>query len=191
MGFYELQQLNLPSVPWQEYNLNKKLDDGLLWTVRSAVWQGDDLSLPRLVGVKAWEAEEFAKKLLSDMNQDGIIIYYPYFIAQKSGTLEIKQDQIVIEAVKEDLWNMVTYSKRDVSYIITEQEIKVHGERNFLSKAEQDEILSYVPGLRQQYRDIFLEGKSILLEWSYAYNCSIDKQSIGDKYLVFYEIRTV
>lgn len=65
------------------------------------------------------------------------------------------------------------------------------GERNFLKSEEVEEITSYIGKVKMMYRDELIEGKSALLEWSYAYKCDINKNRIGDKYLVFYEARTV
>lgn len=55
MGFYELKNMQLPSIPWAEYTGNEPFSEQLLWTVRSAVFHGDDLNLPRIVGVTAKE----------------------------------------------------------------------------------------------------------------------------------------
>jgi len=35
------------------------------------------------------------------------------------------------------------------------------------------------------------EKEKSLLEWSYAYKCDRQKNRMGDRYLVFYEARTV
>lgn len=191
MGFYELQQLNLPAVKWKEYSENVVFNEELLWTIRSAVWKGDDLNLPRLVGCKAGEAKKFANSLLSKMSDDGIVIYYPFFIADKSGTLEIRKDSIIIEAVKNDLWNLVTNSKCDVTYKFINGVIEKYGNSNFLNKEQIEALLSHVPKLRKEYIDFLNEGRSVLLEWSLAYDCGIDKERVGELYLVFYEIRTV
>ena len=58
-GFYQLKTLTLPTVDWVEYK-GQSLDRDILWTVRSAVFSGDDFNLPRAVGVSADEAERFA-----------------------------------------------------------------------------------------------------------------------------------
>lgn len=111
-GFFELQDMSLPAIPWKEYTGKENLQDNLLWTVRSAVFRGDDLNLPRLVGVNSKDAREFANRLLDKLHGRGMVVFYPYFVANKSGTLEVRSDKIIIEAVKADLWNMVTFSER-------------------------------------------------------------------------------
>lgn len=191
MGFYELKEMNLPSIPWNEYTGNEDLAENQLWTVRSAVFKGDDLNLPRMVGEPGRIAKKFADELLKKLYHNGIVIYYPYFVANKSGTLNIFRTEVVIEAVKKDLWNLVTYSDREVTIRIIDDEMFISGNEEFLTQAEQKQILKYVPQIRSLFRDYLNEGKSVLLEWSFAQNSNINKESIGEEYLVFYEIRTV
>lgn len=192
MGFLELKDMSLPSIPWNQYTGREKLDDDYLWTIRSAVYYGDDLNLPRSVGKKADEAKNFADELLRKINSDGIVIYYPYFIAKKSGTLEVRKESITIEAVKNDLWNLVTFSDRDVTIQIDSNNNKrYNGNQEFLTPKETKELLKHVPEIRKIFRDDLLEGKAALLEWSYAYSCDSKETPTGDEYLVFYEARTV
>lgn len=191
MGFFELRSSSLPVVPWEEYHKNSLLDDNLLWTIRTAVFHGDDLNLPRLVGCNSFDAKIFADKTLEDLDGNGIVIYYPFFIAEKSGTMNVFNDKVVIEAVKKDLWNLVTYSDRDVTVFINEHEIEYDGNKDFLTSNEISDLCSYIPKLRHMFRDFLIEGKSVLVEWSFAYNSDINKEKTGNEYLVFYEARTV
>lgn len=191
MGFYELKSMNLPSIPWKEYTGSEDLANNKLWTIRSAVFKGDDLNLPRMVGEIGGKAKEFADSLLKRLQDNGIVIYYPYFVANKSGTLNIFLNSVVIEAVKDDLWNLVTYSDRDVTIRIDGSTEQIDGNKEFLDDDEKKEILRYVPEIRRLFKDELIEGKSILLEWSFAQDSSADKEPIGEEYLVFYEARTV
>ena len=191
MGFYELADMDIPSIPWKEYKGTEKLDPEYLWSIRSAVFQGDDLNLPRKIGIPAKEAVEFADNLLSKIHNEGLVIYYPYFLAKKSGTLNIDNSCVVIEAVNGDLWNLVTYSERDVTILITEKETVFDGDQNFLSVNEINSILSNIPQIKRTFRDDILEGKSVLLEWSFAQKSDLSKKPLGEEYLVFYEMRTL
>ena len=83
MGFLELKEMSLPSIPWKQYTGNEKLDEKYLWTIRSAVYRGEDLNLPRLVGEDAENATKFAENLLYKLGNNGMVIFYPYFIANK------------------------------------------------------------------------------------------------------------
>lgn len=191
MGFLELKEMRLPSIPWKEYTEDEVLNDEYLWTIRSAIYRGDDLNLPRLVGASSTESQDFANKLLKKIGNSGIVIYYPYFIAKKSGTLEVQGNAVIIEAVKEDLWNLVSFSDRDVTIIIKEQKEECIGDSDFLNEDEKKSILKYVPEIKRIFRDELLEGRSALLEWSFANSCDKEKKPIGEEYLVFYEARTI
>ena len=191
LGFFELKDSILPTIPWKEFDRDVNLDENILWTVRMAVHRGDDLNLPRCVGVSSGEAYDFALSTSKKYGENGMVIYYPYFVAEKSGTLNVFSDKIVIEAVKDDLWNLVTYSKCDFTLIMSEKRKEYIGDSDFLTGEEITEITSYVREIKRMFRDDLLEGKSILLEWSFAYNCSRQKVKVGERYLVFYEARTV
>lgn len=191
LGFYELKDNGLPSVDWKEFGETTLLDHNLLWTIRSAVEVGNDLNLPRLVGADADSATKFGRELIKKLPQNSLVIYYPFFIAEKSGVMEISSSKIVIEAVKEDLWNLVTHGKRDVTIIINEDNRQVIDDKEFLDNGEIDELLSYTKMLKNKYRDFLLSGKSVFLEWSFAFRSDKEKQKVGDRMLVFYEIRTV
>lgn len=192
MGFLELKEMKLPSVPWKQYTGEEKFEDKYLWTVRSAVYRGNDLNLPRSVGESSKISKKFADQLLKEMNDNGIVIYYPYFIANKSGTLEVRRDKVIIEAVKKDLWNLVTYSDREVTIITdTEDNKSIIGNADFMSDKELNNLNKHIPEIRKLFRNDLLQGKSALLEWSFAQSCNSNKEPIGEEYLVFYEARTV
>ena len=139
MGFMELREMRLPSVPWKQYTGEEEFSDDYLWTVRSAVYRGNDLNLPRSVGENSEISKMFADQLLKKINNNGIVVYYPYFIAKKSGTLEVKIDKTIIEAVENDLWNLVTYSNCEVTIITNFDGNKTFfGNKNFLDIEEQE-----------------------------------------------------
>lgn len=192
MEFLELKEMKLPSVPWKQYTGKENFEDRYLWTVRSAVYRGNDLNLPRSIGESSKVSKKFADQLLKEMNNNGIVIYYPYFIANKSGTLEVRSDKVIIEAVKDDLWNLVTYSEREVTIITDIDGNKsIIGNANFISNEELDSLSKHIPEIRKLFRNDLLQGKAALLEWSFAQSCNASKEPIGEKYLVFYEARTV
>lgn len=147
--------------------------------------------MPRLVGVTSDEATVFANKLFHELGKKGIVIYYPYFIAKKSGTLNVYKESVVIEAVKDDLWNLVTFSDREITIRMNQNSTQYDGNVDFLSRKEQDALLDHIPLIRKLFRDEMTAGESILIEWSYAYNCNLQRQTVGEEYLVFYEMRTV
>ena len=60
-----------------------------------------------------------------------------------------------------------------------------------INKKELGNLEKHVPEIRKLFRDDLLEGKSALLEWSFAQSCDSEKEPTGEEYLVFYEARTV
>lgn len=190
-GFYVLQNSNLPSVPWKKYYGNDEFDPNILWTVRSAVKDGDDFHLPRKVGVSANEAKEFASELYKKLGTEDMVIFYPYFIALKSGVIDITNKRVVIEAVKNDLWNLVTNNKTDVTIIFEADDLRIIGDEYFLSQDELVTLIEYCKLIKKKFSQEINIGKNVILEWSFANKSNISKQAIGDTKLVFYEIRTV
>ena len=193
MGFYELKDSSLPTIPWKIYTPEVELDNKFSWTIRTAINRGDDLNLPRSVGKSAKESKEFADLLYKKISDKGIVIYYPYFIAHKSGTLNVFLNKTVIEAVEKDLWNLVTEQNIDVSLSFDENnELQSSLINNdILEKNEIEELLKNARKVKNMYRDELLEGRSILLEWSYASDCDAEHKIVNKPYLVFYEVRTV
>ncbi|MDI9500426.1 MAG: hypothetical protein QM236_06345 [Bacillota bacterium] len=218
MGFYELNALSIPSVPWKIFTSDTVLDDKLLWTVRVATAAGDDLNLPRAVGVDSEEALVNGRRFLREYGRKGIVLYYPYFIAEKSGVLDINSQRLVIEAVDRDLWNLVTYGRKDVTMIVPADKtgetddagghsngsikspdvpgkgvsfgsMQITGNSGFLTPEEIRELMRYSAVIRGRFREEISGGASVLAEWSYAYNTDIHRRPIGDRYLVFYELR--
>jgi hypothetical protein len=190
-GFYALQNSGLPFISWSKYSTDTYLDPNILWTIRTAVEHGDDLNLPRLVGVTAYEAHSFARNLLGQLTINYLIIYYPYFIAKKSGVIEISNNRVVIEAVNEDLWNLVTDNKRDVTIIFEDDDIQFIGDQEFISQAELLELVDYCVLCKRKFSGFIGDGHSVFLEWSIACNSDINRNSFGNPYFIFYEIRTV
>ncbi|MDD3946361.1 MAG: hypothetical protein PHI19_00785 [Clostridia bacterium] len=190
-GFLELQTLLLHSVPWKRYTGTETFENDKLWTIRVAVLKGPDFNLPRKVGVSSEEAEAFAKSLLSKLSPDDYIIYYPYFLAEKSGTLEVSYHRTVIEAVEKDLWNLLTYNHRDLTVIEENGVINYYGNASFLSHAETAELLETADYIRRRYKRDYMTNGSMLLEWSYAYESNPNGTPKGARKLIFIELRVV
>lgn len=208
MGFYELRSTGIPSVPWQQFEENTVLDGNLLWTIRVAVEGGNDLNLPRTVGVHADEAVQKGREFLKKYAGRGIVICYPYFIAQKSGVLDINSGRTIIEAVDRDLWNLVTDGKKNITAVFHTGSVgetpcrtdfgaaghknaQIIGDEAFLAMDEIEELLKYSTVLKGKFRGELSEGNSILAEWSYAYSTDAGHKPKGDRYLVFYELRVL
>ena len=188
-GFYELQKLGLLTVPWRKFEDETELDDKVLWTVRTAVYQGKDFDLPRAVGVTSAAAKQKYREYKRRLAAEDLIIYYPYFAAEKSGVIQIREKEMIIEACKQDLWNLVTYGHKDVTYFFDNGSVTSQGKSDFLSAAEIEELSGIKSLIRNRFCSPLSAGMSVMLEWSYAYHSNIHKEPVGERYLVFYECR--
>ena len=89
------------------------------------------------------------------------------------------------------MWNLVTYADRDVTIEVIGDSVLYNGDEKFISQEEFEKLLFNARRAKQMFRDELLEGKSAMLEWSFAYPSDLDKKRSGQKYLVFYEARTI
>ncbi|AMP20038.1 hypothetical protein AZF37_01580 [endosymbiont 'TC1' of Trimyema compressum] len=80
MGFYELKDSSLPTVPWQEYTGQAILPEGFLWTIRTAVYKGRDIGLTRYVGIGTKEANKKLIELYRKYKEIGMVVYYPFLL---------------------------------------------------------------------------------------------------------------
>lgn len=191
LGFYELRELGIPTVRWEKFTKNTNLDNNKLWTIRTAVLRGNDFNLPRMVGTIADEARLFGNTMIDLLKDDGLVICYPFFKAIKSGTLQVSIHHTIIEAVAEDLWNLVTEHKLDVSIEYIDNSRKIHGKTDFLSDIEEIELKAAEKRIREKKARELRDGSTFLLEWSFAQEVDVDNNPISEQYLVFYECRTI
>lgn len=193
MGFLELKRTSIPSIKWKQFLDGTVLDDDKLWTVRSAVYSGKDINLPRMVGKTSKECTEFAKTTMKNLRENGFVLYYPYFVADKSGTLMVLSNKVVIEAVRGDLWNLVSHNDKDVTIYdnISSGTKLIEGNSNFLSEQETSELYKQIPEIKRAFKDEIFSEKGVILEWSFARDCNRNGIPLGEPYLVFYEARSV
>lgn len=194
MGFLELRELSIPSINWKEFTSDTELSTDKLWTIRSATFSGKDISLPRMVGKSAEECMNFANSLCKNLRDNGFIIYYPYFVAVKSGTLMVMDNKVVIEAVYGDLWNMVeTGSNKDIVIYnnISSGTSLIEGDKDFFVGIEREALEKWVPEIKRHFKNLIFSEKGVLLEWSFARDCDRKGNPVGGQYLVFYEVRSV
>lgn len=192
-GFYVLKSMKIPTIPWRPFTGQETLDVNLLWTIRVAVQTGNDYNLPRAVGITAEEAQLIGRRYLNMFSAEDLILYYPYFIAIKSGVIELQENQTIIEAVDKDLWNLTTLGRKDLTIIIDHltNNISMYGDPSFLTDEQKTELRYYAQKIRTVNRDYIFAASSVIVEWSYAVNTNINKEIIGEEYLVFTECKAV
>lgn len=190
MGFLELREVDIPSIRWKEFVPGTELSADKLWTIRCAKYTGKDIDLPKMVGKTAEECTKFAENLIKDLRDNGMVVYYPYFTASKSGTLLVEPDSCVIEAVSGSLWNLTSGIERDVTVISGISGMALMGDSEFFLEEEIRSLLGYADRVRSYFRDSLFR-ENVLLEWSIARDSDIDGNPVGDPYFVFYEIRSI
>lgn len=189
-GFFELKKISVPTVEWKLYREGDMLSKDMLWTVRTAVTFGDDFNLPRLVGAPGDEAERFAQSAAKQIGEDGMVVYYPFFVAEASGTVRASLTETVIECVKGDLWNLVTHGDMGYGVVFGGGSKREYG-TPLLSADDVFLIQANAERLKKTYREALALGKSVYAEWSFAFNAGADGKPIGERFLVFYELRIV
>lgn len=186
-GMYELKRSRLPAVDWNLFHEATVLSDSCFWTIRTAVFKGQDLHLLKLFGKKGREATAFGVKCLHKMKDKGIVFYYPYLTAEKSGVLQFDVNSIQLECVAGDLGRLLGGSSTDASYYWKGADLKEHGNK-ILSGKEKTELLEWVFYCRRRYRYIMALEEKMQLEFSYVRDKDPEHQPSR---LVFSEMRTI
>lgn len=181
-GFRALRELGIPAVPWNFMNENTKLNPNFLWTIRTAVEIGNDVNLPKAIGINSKIAYKKYKEFKQIPNVK--IIYYPFFFADISGVVDISNERTVIEACNSDLWNLVTYDKPDYRVII-----KNHNDINNLGQFQL--VFKYAKYASLKMKGFLELDKHLYLEWSLARNSNLYKEPCDEQYLVFYECKAI
>lgn len=207
-GLKALNKCRIPAIKWQEFTGVEQIGEGdpdeeKLWTVRVALKKGADLDLPKAIGVTVSEAQVFAEKMIQKLAEfsqkrglgdkasaSGMVVYYPHFVAKKSGILKITADRVEIVAVKDDLWNLKDESKIMARATFTDTHSEYSNKREFLEKGEISQLLRCAKQVRHEYKAELMEGTEIILEWSFIPVPDPDKKRRDDQKLLFHGMRT-
>ncbi len=190
-GMYELRKANLPSVDWKEFRRGTILPDDYLWTIRTAVYKGQDIHLPRLFGKPAGVSMRFAEQCLEQMKGKGIIICYPYLQPEKSGVLQFDLRNVYLEGISGDVKKILDGDNPEVFYQWREAEFRTQGKSRLFSEQELMELYRYSQQCKRRYREILSDGSMMQLEFSYAYRVDRDHNKCEDTKLYFFEMRTI
>lgn len=189
--YYVLNCLDLPTIPWKEYYYSSRLNKDILWTIKSETRKDDKEELPRKIGVTAQEAKEFGGELYKDLKEGQMVFYYPCFFAIKSGIIDINYDRIAIEAVKDDISNLVKNNNVDVTMIFKEEDLEIHGDKDFLTQEEILQLIDCAVKIKNQCKTDIEFGKNFLFYWTYACCTDTKKQPVGKKNLMFFKMKVI
>ena len=157
------------------------------WTVRSCLvgaYARNEFGLKRAVGISADQVtsrlEEF-NQYYQNLNLRAVFIVYPYFSADKSGIIEIRDSEYIIEAVKGSQWKLTEegapseswlYTGRPESVLNAQFQRQPNGNVEILEPEQLATLRSLIPHIHES---------KVLLEWTFTPE--------GD--LFFYDMRPV
>ena len=157
------------------------------WTVRSCLLglnSRSEFGLKRAVGISADQVasrlEEF-NQYYQNMDLRAVFVVYPYFSANKSGIIEIRDSECVIEAVKGSQWKLTEEGAPSESWSytgplgdasISQFQRQSYGNVKILESEELARLCALIPHIRES---------RVLLEWTFT----------PEGELFFYDMRPV
>ena len=157
------------------------------WTVRSCLvgaYTRNEFGLKRAVGISADQVasrlEEFSQ-YYQNLNLRAVFIVYPYFSADKSGIIEIRDSEYIIEAVKGSQWKLTEegapseswlYTGRPEGILNAQFQRQSNGNVKILESKQLATLRSLIPHIHES---------KVLLEWTFT----------PEGNLFFYDMRPV
>lgn len=162
-----IDQWGLPHPDWEfvkssvDLKRHHQIKDYCGWTIR-VLWRGKQFKKPLYIN---WLAKEKVAKEIDQLakkaKKDYLIVTYPSWIPQKSGTLLIEKNRIIIEACQGKITRLMREGICDVGYQISKlgQVQSSWGNRHFLTRVEKKKIIDALAKIPQ---------KNIMLEWAFG-----------------------
>ena len=162
-----MDQWGIPHPDWEfvkssaDLKRHHQIKDYCGWTIRVA-WTGSRFKKPLYVN---WLAKEKVPqeidRLAKQAKKDYLIITYPSWIPQKSGTLLIENNRIVIESCQGQITRLMREGQCDAGYQLGKSgRIQDSwGNQNFLANREKKQIISALAKIPE---------KNIILEWAFG-----------------------
>jgi phosphohistidine swiveling domain-containing protein len=206
-GLFRIEDLRLPHPDWHfvvvdpttvssvdpefrsklRYYSDLRLSENDKWTVRTCLVEGrptEEYGLKRAVGVASIEVKSLLtdfQKYYRDASFHPIFVVYPYFSADKSGIVEIHQNEELIEAVNGSQWRLTEEGAPSESW-------HYRGERNDIDASRFERRLDYgTPILTPVELNVLVSSISrvpdndVLLEWTFT----------PEGNLLFYDMRSI
>ncbi len=190
-GFTIIEKIGLKHPNWKiirsdlSNDFVRGLDDGKIYTVRTAVVAGEDFGLPRMVGVLGSEVKKRLNQLLEnfDDKKSVYLIIYETFKARFSGNILITFKgflrDVVVEACDGSLWNLVENNIVDYNARIKMKNSVIVDEESNIPEWEW--LKKNIMNILTKASTLGLtEEGTILIEWSFT----------GEEFL-FYELKSV
>ncbi len=188
---YILDHLELPTIPWKQCQTTMLLDDSILWTVKNEPFYGENGYIYGKIGVTAREAMEYITTQYQSLPKRRMLLYYPYYTASKSGTIDMNYDRIAIEAVEGKIENLKKKNRVDETLLFQDEDLEIFGEEKFLTRQETLEIIDYGSMLKKKFAGDLEYGRNILFYWSYVEETLRNMIPKGNPSLVFHQIKVL
>lgn len=188
---YILDCLDLPTIPWKPCQTTKMLDDSILWTVKNEPFYKEEGKICGCIGVTAKEAMNYILSEYKNIEKRRILIYYPYYTAVKSGTIDLSYDRLVIEAVEGKIENLKKKHRVDETMIFYDDDIEIFGEEHFLTNSETLSLIDYTKALRKRCSHEIEFGKNILFYWSIVQETRRNMIPKEEQTLLFHQIKVL
>ena len=184
-----LDNLDLPTIPWQQCDSLTQFDNEILWTVKNEPTKEGLGETFGKIGITAKEAKEFVQSQVQNLANHRMLICYPYYTAVKSGTLDLNYDRSVIEAVEGKIENLAKKNRVNVTMIFTEDSLDMVGDDKFLSEEESLTLIDYCKEVKKRCTKDLEYGKNILIHWSFVQETKQNMIPKEEQKLVFYKIK--
>ncbi len=193
IGLLTLKEYRFPTINWKCFNQDTLLDASFLWTIRlAAYYDSNDFGLPCYLGMKSDDAICKGLDLYRSYDMsEYIIMCYPYFVAIKSGTIDLRQDYDVIEVVFGNCTELTRNNNVDLTMIFKDNGYNTIGDDTILDEDEINLLYRYMKLAKYRFRDESLNGCIIILEWSFGYDVDANGIRKSENFLIFNEMRVI
>ncbi len=188
---YILDYLDLPTIPWEQCRTTSTLDDSILWTVKNEPYTADQGKIYGRIGITSSEAKAYISSQYENLERKRMLIYYPYYTAVKSGTIDLSYDRIVLEAVEGKIENLKKNHRVNETIIFREESIEIFGDENFMTREETLSLIDYAKQLKTRTGKELEFGKNLIVYWSIVQETKRNMIPRDKSQLLFHQIKVL
>ncbi len=188
---YILDYLDLPTIPWEPCHTTATLDDSILWTVKNEPYQPNQGKIYGRIGITSSEAKAYISSEYSNLKHKRMLIYYPYYTAVKSGTIDLSYDRIVIEAVEGKIENLKKNHRVNETIIFRQDSIEIFGDEDYMTREETLTLIDYAKQLKKRAATEIEFGKNLIFYWSIVQETKRNMIPRDETKLLFHQIKVL
>ncbi|MDO5520019.1 MAG: hypothetical protein Q4G58_05965 [bacterium] len=188
---YILDYLDLPTIPWEQCYTTSTLDDSILWTVKNEPYGEKQGKIYGRIGITSNEAKAYISSEYKNLEHKRMLIYYPYYTATKSGTIDLSYDRIVIEAVEGKIENLKKKHRVNETIIFRDESIEIFGDEDYMTKEETLTLIDYAKQLKKRASTELEFGKNLIFYWSFVQETKRNMIPRDETRLLFHQIKVL